>query len=145
MTVPSAGTLARVRRAVFARHSSPWSAWTRWATTPLVLVPFWTRRWTHAGAVALWFALNPVVFPKPADDRAWAIGEEQWIVDRPKDAALGVNAAASVAGVAAVVAARRRRPAAAVVSTAAEMVLLLVYWELMVRYFERSKREESAR
>lgn len=108
MTVPSSGTLARVRRAVFARHSSPWSAWTRWATRAM-------------------------------------LGEEQWIVDRPKDAALDVNAAASVAGVAAVVAASRRRPAAAAVATAAEMALLLVYWELMARYFDRRKREEPAR
>jgi hypothetical protein len=143
------GALARARRAVFARHSNPWSAWTRWATTPLVLVPFWTRRWAHAGAVALWFALNPVVFPKPADERAWAtramLGEEQWIVDRPKDAALGVNAAASAAGVAALVAAARRRRAPAAVATAAEMALLLVYWELMARYLDRRKRERSAR
>lgn len=33
---------------VFARHSNPWSAWTRWLSTPLVLVPLWTRRWSHA-------------------------------------------------------------------------------------------------
>lgn len=150
----TSGRLARVRRAVFARHANPWSAWSRWATAPLVLVPIWTRRWSHAGAVALWFALNPVVFPKPADERAWAtramLGEEQWLLDRPKDAGLGVNAAASVAGVAAVVAARRKRLAPTAVATAASMALLLVYWELMARYFDRHQREnlsthESAR
>ena len=35
---------------VFARHSNPWSAWTRWLSTPLVLVPLWTRRWSHAAS-----------------------------------------------------------------------------------------------
>jgi hypothetical protein len=149
MAVLSSGALARVLRGVFARHSNPWSAWTRWASAPLVLVPVWTRRWTHAGAVAIWLAVNPVVFPKPADERAWAtramLGEEQWILDRPKDAALVVNAAASVAGVAAVVAARRRRLTPAAVSTAVQMALLLVYWELMARYVDRRQREESAR
>jgi hypothetical protein len=35
MAVLSSGALARVRRG-FARHSNPWSAWTRWASAPLV-------------------------------------------------------------------------------------------------------------
>jgi hypothetical protein len=148
------GALARVRRAIFARHSNPWSAWTRWATAPLVLVPVWTRRWNHAALVAAWFAINPVVFPKPTDDRAWAtramLGEEMWLVDRPRDAGLGVNVAATAAGVTAVVAARRRRPVPAAAATAVQMALLLVYWELMARYFDRRRRDslpsrESAR
>lgn len=137
-------TIARVRRAVFARHANPWSAWTRWATAPLVLVPVWTRRWSHAAVVAAWFAINPVIFPKPADDRAWAsramLGEELWITARPRDAALGVNAAVTAAGVVAVVAARRRRLAVAGTATATSMALLLVYWELMARYLERHRQ-----
>lgn len=140
----SLSRLARVRRAVFARHSNPWSAWTRWVTAPLVLVPVWSRRWTHAAAVAAWFAVNPVIFPEPADRRAWAtravLGEELWILDRPKDAALAVNAIASAAGVAAFVAARRRRAVPAATATAAQMALLLVYWELMARYLDRHQQ-----
>ena len=71
---PSGGgpTVARVRRAIFARHCNPWSAWTRWASTPLTLVPLWTRRWNHAALIALWFAVNPFVFGKPAHQRAWS-------------------------------------------------------------------------
>ncbi|MFI0980904.1 DUF6653 family protein [Streptomyces sp. NPDC021093] len=133
-----------MRRAVFARHSNPWSAWTRWATTPLVLWLVWTRRGPHVAVTAAWFALNPVVFPKPADDRAWAsramLGEEQWLADRPKDLALGVNAAASLASACAVAAAYRRRPAAAASATAAQMALTLVYWELMARYLDGHRR-----
>lgn len=141
-TFPS--RLARLRRAVFARHANPWSAWTRWATAPLVLVPVWSRRWTHAAVVAVWFAANPVIFPEPADRRAWAtramLGEELWIVDRPKDVALVVNAVASAAGVAAFAAARRRRAVPAATATAAQMALLLVYWDLMARYFDRHQQ-----
>lgn len=136
---------ARARRAVFARHSNPWSAWSRWATTPLVMVPVWTRRLPHAAAVAAWFAINPVIFPKPAHDRAWAtramLGEEQWLVDRRKDAGLAVNTVATAAGVTALIAARRRRPVLAATATAAQMALLLVYWELMARYFDRHERD----
>ena len=94
---------AGVRRSVFARHANPWSAWSRWATVPLVLVPVWTRRRTHAMPVVVW-----------------------WL-------------AASVTGVVAVVAAYRRPPVPMVVATAVQMALLLVYWELMVRYLERSR------
>ena len=129
---------------MFARHSNPWSAWTRWASTPLVLVPIWTRRWRPATIVAFWLAINPVIFPKPADDRNWAtramLGEELWIVDRPRDAAMAVSVATMPAAVIAVVAARRRRLLPAVTATAVQMALTLVYWMLMARYFDRRKR-----
>lgn len=63
---------ADLKHNVFARHSNPWSAWTRWLSTPLVLVPLWTRRWSHAAIVGAWMAANPVIFPKPADEHAWS-------------------------------------------------------------------------
>jgi len=93
--------------------------------------------------VVVWFAANPVLFPQPADERAWStramLGEELWLVDRPRDLGLGVNVAASVTGLVAVVAAYRRRPVPMVVATAAQMALLLGYWALMARYFARSR------
>ncbi|WP_017586283.1 DUF6653 family protein [Nocardiopsis ganjiahuensis] len=135
------GGFARLRRAVFARHSNPWSAWTRWASIPLISVPVWNRSWKQAGVLAVWFALNPVVFPRPAHERAWStramLGEEQWIVDRPRDAALAVNAAAAAASVVAVVGARYRRPWTTGAACAVQMALTLVYWEQMARYHDR--------
>ncbi|MCP2167879.1 hypothetical protein LX83_004752 [Goodfellowiella coeruleoviolacea] len=70
------------------------------------------------------------------------LGEEQWLVERPRDAALGVNAAATVAAVIGVVAARRRRLGPAVAATAVQMALLLVYWALMARYLARHRRRD---
>src|SRR5262249_23289481 len=123
------------------RHSNPWSAWTRWASTPLVLIPVWTRRPRDAAVVATWLALNPVVFPKPADDRAWAtraiLGEELWSARRPKDAAAGVSVVTSLAAVGAIAAAGRHKPTVAAVACTAQMALTLVYWELMARYLVR--------
>jgi hypothetical protein len=82
------GTIARLRRKVFERHANPLSAWSRWGTTPLILVPVWTRKWTHAVPVLAWMIANAVVFPKPEHERAWAtravLGEEMWIVERPR-------------------------------------------------------------
>jgi hypothetical protein len=133
--------VARVRRAIFARHCNPWSAWTRWASTPLTLVPAWTRSWSHAALIALWFVINPFVFGKPAHHRAWStramLGEELWISRRPRDAATLVSAVTSAAALSAVVAARRHRPVPVAIATVMQMALTLVYWEQMVRYFDR--------
>lgn len=129
---------------MFARHANPWSAWTRWASTPLVLVPIWTRRWSHATLVGLWLAVNPFVFGKPRDESAWStramLGEELWITRRPRDAATAVSAVTSAVALGAVVAARRRRLIPAVIATAVQMVLTLVYWQQMVRYLDREPK-----
>jgi uncharacterized protein (DUF2062 family) len=138
----------RVRRAIFARHCHPLSAWTRWASTPLTLVPVWTRRWSHAALIGLWLALNPFVFGKPGNERAWStramLGEELWISRRPRDAAMFVSAVTSAVGLGAVVAARRHRLRPAVILSAMQMALTLVYWEQMVRYFGRRPQPGDA-
>lgn len=133
---------------MFGRHSNPWSAWTRLASAPLVLVPVWTRRPRDAVAVATWLAVNPVIFPKPAHDRAWAaraiLGEELWATNRPRDAAAMVTGLTSLAAVAAIIASVLRRPVAAGVACSAQMALTLVYWELMARYWDRYRISATA-
>ena len=112
----------------------------------MVLVPVWTRRWSHAALVAAWLAINPVVFGKAADERAWAtramLGEEQWIVDRPRDVrdpSVVLGVITSLASGIAIIAARRHRVRTAVAATAVQMALTLVYWALMVHYFDRCR------
>jgi hypothetical protein len=134
------GTVAGLRRKVFERHANPLSAWSRWATTPLVLVPMWTRKRMHALPVLAWMVANAVVFPKPEHERAWAtravLGEEMWIAERPRDAAMAVNAGATALLAAALVAAHRRTLAPAVAATAGAMALIMVYWKQMVDYYD---------
>ena len=140
---------ADLKHKVFARHSNPWSAWTRWLSTPLVLVPAWTRRWSHAAIISAWMAANPVIFPRPADEHAWStrvvLGEELWITERPRDTAMVVNAAAMLAGITALIAARRHRAVPAAGATAVLMALLLVYWRLMARYYNQQRRANTGR
>src|SRR5947209_4385566 len=132
--------VARLRRAIFARHCHPRSAWTRWASTPLILVPVWTRRPRDAAVVALWLTANPFAFGRPAHERAWAtramLGEELWISRRPRDAAVVVSAVTSGAALTAIIAARRHRLRPALTAVAVQMALTLVYWEQMVRYID---------
>jgi uncharacterized protein DUF6653 len=135
--------VALVRRAVFARHANPWSAWTRWASTPLMLVPVWTRRRSHAVLVGAWLTVNPVLFPKVTDERHWAtramLGEELWITRRPKDSATALSVVTSAVAVIALVAARRHRLVPAAAASAVQMALTLVYWEQMVQYLDRHR------
>ena len=65
------------------------------------------------------------------------LGEELWISRRPRDAAMFVSALTSTASLTAVISARRRRLAPAAIATVVQMALTLVYWEQMVRYFDR--------
>jgi hypothetical protein len=136
-----------IKRKVFARHSNPWSAWTRWASTPLMFVPVWNRRWSQAALVAAWMALNPIVFPVPRHNRAWStravLGEELWITERPRDKAMAVDAAASVAAAIALTAAGKRRLPPAALAIAAQMALTLGHWRLMAEYYERSQRNRD--
>lgn len=91
--------------------------------------------------IAAWLAVNPFVFGKPKDHRAWAtramLGEELWITRRPCDAAMLVSAATSVAAATAVLSARRRRLRPAVVAVTVQMGLTMLYWQQMTRYLAR--------
>jgi hypothetical protein len=108
----------------------------------------WTRKRTHAVLVLAWMIANAVVFPKPAHERAWAtravLGEEMWILERPRDAAMAVNAGSTVFLAAALIAARKRMLTPAVAATAAAMALIMVYWKQMVDYYEAEQSSPTA-
>ena len=137
----------RLTRKVFEHHSNPWSAWTRLLRTPLVLVPFWTRSPRHAALIGARLLLNPVVFPEPRNDSAWAtramLGEEMWIAKRPVDGAMSVNALASAFGIGGVVGALKRRPLPTALCTMSEVALLPFYWRLMAEYYEEHRKDRG--
>ena len=53
-----------------------------------------------------------------------------------------VSALTSAASLNAVISARRRRLTPAAIATVVQMALTLVYWEQMVRYFERETQAQ---
>jgi len=67
------------------------------------------------------------------------LGEEQWILDRPRDASMVLSAITGAVSVGALAAARRHRLRTAVVATGVQMTLTLVYWEMMARSFDRRR------
>ena len=63
LVAPNDGAYARM----FQRHAHPVSAWSRLLSTPLLLVPLWTRRWWLYVPIGAWFAVNPVMTPRAQD------------------------------------------------------------------------------
>jgi hypothetical protein len=133
-------TRSQVKRWVFARHSNPWSAWTRWASTPLVLLPAWNRSARQGVVVGAWLALNPVVFPPPRDDSAFStravLGEEVWVGKRALSGALAIDCMASATLLIAMDGARRHRRQRMIIATIGTMSLLLWYWQAMAHLYD---------
>lgn len=142
-----ASLIKRLTRKIFARHSNPWSAWTRLLSAPLVFVPVWNRSWRQGALLAAWLVANPVIFPEPRDDKAWAtramLGEEMWIAERPVDRGMALNVAATLLGLGGVWGALRRRPMPTVVCAVGQVAMLLAYWREMVLYYGRRRDERG--
>jgi len=134
---------------VFQRHAHPFSAWSRLLSTPLLLVPLWTRRWWLYVPVGAWFAVNPVMTPPAHDTSSFAtraiLGEESWTRDpisEPMVLALSGLASASLVG--AMVAAYQHRKTRAVAGTGVFMALTLWEWTLWASRFTREASPTAA-
>lgn len=140
----STSRLDRVRRWIFVRHAHPVSAWTRWATTPAVLLPLWRRRWSTALPVAAWMAVNPILTPPVTDDHAFAtramLGEEQWTSDPSAHRGLiALNVLGSACLVGAGVAAWHRRGLPTAAGTLGSMIITLVSWQRYASFYDRNR------
>lgn len=64
--------------AVWTRHASPWSVWTRIPILPVLALAIWSRVWlgwwclVPIAALMVWIYFNPRVFPAPSHLNAWA-------------------------------------------------------------------------
>lgn len=132
----------RVYAWVFQRHAHPVSAWSRLLSTPLLLVPLWTRRWWLYLPIGAWMAVNPVMTPPAHDTSSFAtraiLGEKSWTRDptsEPVVLALTGMASGSLTG--AMVASYRRSRTGAVAGTGMFMACTLWQWKLWENRFTR--------
>ncbi|USQ81948.1 hypothetical protein NF556_09995 [Ornithinimicrobium faecis] len=132
------GSYARM----FQRHAHPFSAWSRLLSTPLLLVPLWTRRsWLYV-PVGAWFAVNPVITPPAQDTSSFAtsaiVGEESWSRDLTSEPrVLALTGAATASLVSAMVASYQHRKAVAVACTGSSVALTLWQWKMWADRFTR--------
>lgn len=70
------------------RHSNPWSGWSRVAALPAIGGAVAAHSLLLLGIVLLWLVINPVMFPPPANDRAWmtrgVLGEQIYAASGPR-------------------------------------------------------------
>ena len=107
----------------------------------------WSRSWRHGALLGAWLIANPVVFPEPKDDSAWAtramLREEMWIAERPLDRALALNIAATAFGLGGVWGALRRSPLPTLMCAVGQVAMLLAYWREMTLYYEQHHDERT--
>ncbi|MFD3425919.1 DUF6653 family protein [Nocardia fluminea] len=133
-----------LRHRMFARHAHPVSAWSRLLTTPLVVAPFWTRRVDVTAGVLVWFAINPIITPEPADRRSFAtraiLGEERWLARPALDPTMSrLNAVGAGVLAGSMLAARHRRKVPTTLGVAAAMALTLYGWRRYAALYDRDR------
>ncbi|MFD3458928.1 DUF6653 family protein [Nocardia fluminea] len=133
-----------LRHRMFARHAHPVSAWSRLLTTPLVVAPFWTRRADVTAGVLVWFAINPIITPEPADRRSFAtraiLGEERWLARPALDPTMiALNAVGAGVLAGSMLAARHRRKVPTTLGVAAAMALTLYGWRRYAALYDRDR------
>ena len=134
---------------MFQRHAHPFSAWSRLLSTPLLLVPLWTRRWWLYAPIGAWLGVNPVITPPAHDPSSFAtramLGEKSWSRDPTSEpTVLVLTGLASASLVWALVAAYQHRKTAAVVGTGLFMALTLGEWKLWANRFVRESSRAVA-
>lgn len=133
---------------MFQRHAHPVSAWSRLLSTPLLLVPLWTRRWWLYLPIGAWLAINPVMTPPARDTSSFAtramLGEESWSRDpQSEPMVLALTGVASAALLGSMLAAYRHRKSTMVTGTAAFLALTLWSWKLFAGRFARDTSQAS--
>lgn len=119
----------------WARHSNPWSGWSRVSALPLLGAAVAGHSALAIALVVLWLVLNPLVFPPPPHNRAWmtrgVLGERLYFSSGPRlrrDLPTLLNLA-NVPAFAAFLWFAWHRDAAAAVSTGV-LVAVLKFWFL---------------
>lgn len=130
---------------MFQRHAHPFSAWSRLLTTPMLLVPLWTRRWWLYLPIGAWFVINPVITPPARETSSFAtraiLGEESWSRDPTSEpTVLALVGLSSGSLIGAMMASYRRRSAGATAGIVIFMALTLWEWKLWADRFDREKK-----
>lgn len=74
--------MAILKNEQWAKHSNPWSGWTRTIVYPFIFLSIWFHHWYALVLVIVFIIINPVLFPKPKNTNNWmskgVLGEKLW-------------------------------------------------------------------
>ncbi|SFS08320.1 hypothetical protein SAMN05216559_3402 [Halomicrobium zhouii] len=128
----------------WARHTNPWSGYTRLPMGPVLLLGLYRRDWRMVGLTLLYVLLNPILFPEPESKDAWisrsVLGEQLWLEDGHEvfEANLpgllnGLNAIAYCYGL---YGAYKHNPRVTALGSGIALSCKLVYLDVLVRYYD---------
>lgn len=139
-----------IAAAFWEPHASPRSVWPLVAAYPLLLLALYRRNPKLLGGTLLGVVVNLLTVSPPETDEAWAtrvvLGERVWL-DSGLDSepgTLGLLAVGGAVHLATFRAALRQDRLATLVGGAASMLLMLVFFDRMVRLYERDSSERRA-
>jgi hypothetical protein len=139
-----------VTTAFWEPHASPRSVWPLVAAYPLLLFAVYRRNPRLLGGTLLGVVANLLLVSPPETDEAWAtrvvLGERVWL-DRGLDSepgTLGLLAVGGAVHLATMRAALRQDRLATLVGGAASMLLMGLFFDRMVRLYDRAESETTA-
>ncbi len=132
----------------WSRHSNPKSGWTRVPSGAVLVYAIYRRKWRLLGAVLVWTAINPFLFPPAETEDAWmtrAVLAERWWIREETNRTVGLgypnicNTVGALAFVYALFAAWRQSPTGATLGTVASVTLKLWWLRVLVKYYDRQR------
>jgi len=128
----------------WARHTNPWSGYTRLPMGPVLLLGLYRRDWRMVGLTLLYVVINPILFSEPESKDAWisrsVLGEQLWLEEGHGvfEANLpgvlnGLNAVAYCYGL---FGAYKRNPQTTALGGGVALTCKLVYLAILVRYYD---------
>lgn len=136
----------------WARHTNPWSGYTRLPMGPILLLGLYRRDWRMVGLTILYVVINPILFPEPETKDAWisrsVLGEQLWLEEghRVFEASLpGVlnilNAATYFYGLYGVY---KRNPHVTAIGGGCALTCKLVYLHVLVNYYDENVPDRAS-
>jgi len=141
--------MAIMKEAAWARHTNPWSVWTRFVGGCLLFVALYNHLWWVLTGVVIFLIVNPFLFPEPKSKESWAsrsiLGERLWTLKWHWDFPMAISALGGLFAVLAFMVAYFRLFWPTVILVVLVLVLKAIFLHLMVRLYDDQRREHWER
>jgi hypothetical protein len=139
----------RLTATFWARHSNPWSGWSRTLGHPALVAALYHRSWRGVAACIVYFIVNPLLFPPPKSTDNWmsqgVLGERLWTSGyNPQQWRLPtwLNIINLPVFLVSLVAAYQRKLTTAIAATLLTAVTKLWFIDRMARLYELHQQEQ---